>query len=154
MCGDKAQAEALAKEIQQQFPEGTTTNAVSVSTIRAAIALKANQPQAAVDALKPAIPFEAGQFAPAYLRALAYLQLKAANEAIAEFQKMIAHRNAYWIFSSVSPAMYVGLARAYTLAGNAAQARKAYEDFFALWKDADPDIPFLQQVKKEYTALQ
>jgi predicted Zn-dependent protease len=126
---------------------------VSVPSIRAAIALKANQPQAAVDALQSAIPFETGQFAPAYLRGLAYLQLKSPNEAIAEFQKMIAHRNAYWMFSSMSPAMYVGLARAYALAGNAAQARKAYDDFFTLWKDADPDIPFLRQVKKEYAGL-
>jgi tetratricopeptide (TPR) repeat protein len=153
MCGDKAQAEALAKEIQQQFPEGTVANGASVPSIHAAIALKANQPQAAVDALRAAVPFEAGQFAPAYLRALAYLQLKSANEAIGEFQKMIAHRNAYWLFSSVSPAMYVGLARAYALAGNSAQARKAYEDFFTLWKDADPDIAYLQQVKKEYAAV-
>jgi len=51
-------------------------------------------------------------------------------------------------------AAYVGLARAQALAGNKPRARKAYEDLFALWKDADPDIPFLQHAKKEYATLE
>jgi hypothetical protein len=47
----------------------------------------------------------------------------------------------------------LGLARAYVLEGDAAKARTAYQDFFALWKDADPDIPILQQAKAEYAKL-
>ena len=48
---------------------------------------------------------------------------------------------------------HVGLARAYVLAGDTAKAKSAYQDFFALWKDADPDIPILQQAKAEYAKL-
>ena len=48
----------------------------------------------------------------------------------------------------------MGLARAYGLTGDAAKARAAYQDFFALWKDADPDIPILKQAKAEYAKLQ
>ena len=34
------------------------------------------------------------------------------------------------------------------------KARTAYQDFLALWKDADPDIPILKQAKAEYAKLQ
>jgi cytochrome c-type biogenesis protein CcmH/NrfG len=47
----------------------------------------------------------------------------------------------------------LGLARAYAVVGDAAKARAAYQDFLALWKDADPDIPILQQAKAEYAKL-
>ena len=48
---------------------------------------------------------------------------------------------------------YLGLARGSALAGDAANARRAFQDFFALWKDADPDIPILQQARAEYAKL-
>lgn len=48
---------------------------------------------------------------------------------------------------------YVGLGRAATLAGDTARARQAYEEFLALWKDADPDIPLLADAQREYAAL-
>ena len=48
----------------------------------------------------------------------------------------------------------LGLARAYILQGNSAKARAAYQDFFTLWKDSDPDIPILKQAKAEYAKLQ
>ena len=47
-----------------------------------------------------------------------------------------------------------GLARAYALSGDTAKARTKYQDFFALWKDADPDIPILKEAKAEYAKLQ
>jgi len=37
--------------------------------------------------------------------------------------------------------------------GDSARARKTYEQFFAFWKDADPDIPLLLEARKEYAAL-
>ena len=39
------------------------------------------------------------------------------------------------------------------LSGDAAKAKKAFQDFFELWKDADPDLPILQQAKAEYAEL-
>jgi len=79
----------------------------------------------------------------------------------AEFQKILDHKGANWgstwhypnwgLYYSIS---YVGLARASVLAGDPAKARKSFQDFFALWKDADPDVPILQQAKAEYQKLQ
>jgi hypothetical protein len=90
---------------------------------------------------------------PVYLRASAYLQTKQGAPAAAEFQKILDGRGA------LSPLPYLSLAklgqgRAYALSGNAAQARTAYQDFFTVWKDADPDIPVLTQAKAEYAKLQ
>ena len=46
--------------------------------------------------------------------------------------------------------VHVWLARAHAQAGRIAEARKEYETFFDLWKEADPDIPLLLQAKAEY----
>jgi len=89
---------------------------------------------------------------PAYVRGLAYLRGGAGTEAMAEFQKIIDHRGVVAI-SALYPLAHLGLARAAALTGDTAKSRKAYEDFFALWKDADPDIPILQQAKQEYDKL-
>jgi eukaryotic-like serine/threonine-protein kinase len=48
----------------------------------------------------------------------------------------------------------LGLARAYALQQDSTKARASYQEFFALWKDADPDIPILKQAKGEYAKLQ
>jgi eukaryotic-like serine/threonine-protein kinase len=45
------------------------------------------------------------------------------------------------------------LGRAYAVAGNTRKARAVYQDFLALWKDADPDIPILIAAKAEYAKL-
>ncbi len=39
------------------------------------------------------------------------------------------------------------------LAGELAPARRGYHDFFAVWKDVDPEIPALQQPKAEYAKV-
>jgi hypothetical protein len=48
---------------------------------------------------------------------------------------------------------HLQLGRAQVLMGDKAAARKSYQDFLTLWKDADPDIPIYQQAKAEYTRL-
>jgi ABC-type cobalamin transport system ATPase subunit len=48
---------------------------------------------------------------------------------------------------------HLGLGRAYALQGDKAKSRMAYQDFLALWKDADRDIPILKEAKAEYTKL-
>ena len=92
-------------------------------------------------------------FLPSYVRGIVYLRARQGREAAAEFKKIIEHRG-------VNPAAveyalaYVELGRAYTMTGETAKARAAYQDFFALWKNADPDIPLLKQAKAEYAKLQ
>jgi ATP/maltotriose-dependent transcriptional regulator MalT len=90
---------------------------------------------------------------PVYLRGQAYLLARQGKEAAAEFQKMLDHRGIMLNFPLGALAR-VGLARAYAMQGDAAKARATYQDFLTLWKDADPDIPILQQAKAEYAKLQ
>ncbi len=59
--------------------------------------------------------------------------------AEAEFQKNIDHRG--WdVMSPLWPMAHLGLARAAELEGDPEKARSAYEQFFLLWKDADPEL--------------
>jgi hypothetical protein len=39
------------------------------------------------------------------------------------------------------------------MAGDTAKSKAAYQDFLALWKDTNPDIPILKQAKAEYAKL-
>jgi tetratricopeptide (TPR) repeat protein len=148
LCGDTAQAEKLAADTSKRFPNGTLWNAVQLPEIRAAIGLKLDQPAKAVELLAPAVPFERAYAEAPYLRGLAFLRLRKGVEAAAEFRKILDHKGANWgLRYSLS---YLGLARAHAIAGDPAKAGRAFQDFFALWKDADPDIPILKQAKAEY----
>jgi eukaryotic-like serine/threonine-protein kinase len=159
MCGDAAQAEKLAAETSKVFPEGTIWNSVQLPGIRAAIALH-RRPAESVDLLASASPYERSYLEVVYLRGLAYLRLRKGAEAVAEFQKIVDHRGANWgatwrhsYWGQYYSLAYLGMARGFAYAGDTAKAKKAFQDFFALWKDADPDIPILHQAKAEYAAL-
>jgi hypothetical protein len=80
------------------------------------------------------------------------LQQRRGNEAAAEFKSIIEHRGIDH-FSPGHPLAHLGLARAAAIKGDTAGARKSYQDFFALWKDADADLPVLVQARKEYEQL-
>ena len=127
--------------------------------VRASVFLHDKKAAQAVEVLSPAARYELGgvnpgfNLIPVYLRGLAYLQLRQGLSAAAEFQKIIDHPGIVGN-TVVAPLAYLGLARAYAFAGDAAKSRTAYQDFFALWKDADPEIPILQQAKSEYAKLQ
>lgn len=155
-CGDAAQAQKLVAEISAQFPNATSWNGTIVPNIRASTELSRDQSAKALDLLRSA----GSNFASMYLRALAHLRLRQGAEAAAAFQNILDHKGAYGnsgrpggdygLFYAPS---YVGVARAAALAGDTAKAKKTYQDFFDLWKDADPDIPILMQARKEYAAL-
>jgi eukaryotic-like serine/threonine-protein kinase len=87
-----------------------------------------------------------------YARGAALLRVGRGQEAAQEFQKVLALRNSWPTEPSMTLA-HLGLGRAHALAGNTAEARKDYQDFFALVKDADPDIPILREAKAEYAKL-
>lgn len=156
MCGDATQAEKLAAETSKHFPNGTIWNAVQLPEIRAAIALKRDQPAESVELLASASPYERSYIEASYLRGLAYLGLHKGAEAAAEFQKIVDHKGASWGATWVHPywglyysLSYLGLARASLLAGDTAKAKKPFQDFFELWKDADKNVPILMEAKKE-----
>jgi Tfp pilus assembly protein PilF len=90
---------------------------------------------------------------PVYVRAEAYLSAQQGPDAAAEFQKILDHRGLSWNCGT-GPLAHLGLARGYAMQGDTTKAKAAYQDFLALWKDADPDIPILIAAKSEYAELQ
>jgi hypothetical protein len=103
-----------------------------------------------------ASPYEAGFIArrvPNYVRGQAYLKARQGKEAGAEFQKILDNRGVCTT-APICSLSHLQLARARALSGDGAGARTAYQDFFALWKHADPDIPILKEAKAEYGKLQ
>jgi tetratricopeptide (TPR) repeat protein/predicted Ser/Thr protein kinase len=164
-AGDAAQAQKLAASLNKDFPLNTIVQGYWLPAIRAATELnsqnKANAAKAKIiELLQPAATYELGQsqpfvvgmMYPVYLRGQAYLLAGKSKEAAAEFQKIVDHRGIVLNFPLGALAR-LGLARAYALQGESAKARAAYEEFLTLWKDADPDIPLLQQAKAEYAKL-
>jgi tetratricopeptide (TPR) repeat protein len=154
LCGDASEAQKLAEEQTRRYPNATVVNVYSEPIIRAATALQRDRADQAVEFLNPAIPYEGGDagFWPDYLRGQAYLRMRRGNEAAAEFQKILDHHG--WdLPSAMYPLAHLGLARAAVLAGDVRKARSAYEDLFALWKDADANLPILIEARKEYDKL-
>jgi eukaryotic-like serine/threonine-protein kinase len=157
--GDGARSQKMAEELVRQRPTDTLLNKVWVPVAQAFTDLRRNQPAQAVARLETAVPYELGTgpgtagYTVNYLRGEAYLRLKDGTKAAAEYQKILDHRgtdpvDVDYVLS------HLGLGRAYALQGNTASAKSAYQDFFAAWKEADPDIPVLKQAKAEYAKLQ
>ncbi len=157
-AGDVARAEKLSLELNQALPRGTMMQNYFLPTIRASIELQRNNPAKAIEILEAAVPYELGGFGafaslyPAYVRGEAYLKAGQGQQAAAEFQKLIDHPGIVNNFTTGALA-HLQLGRAQMLMGNQKAARKSYQDFFALWKDADPAIPILQAAKAEYAKL-
>jgi eukaryotic-like serine/threonine-protein kinase len=161
-AGDTAEAEKLAAELDKTSPLDTLVQQYWIPSIRAAVALQRNDPQHAVELLKVASATELSadrltdigvSLIPVYLRGEAYLMLHDGKAAATEFQKFIDRRGLVANFSWGALAR-LGLARAYAAQGDTAKARTAYQDFLTLWKEADPDIPILNEAKSEYAKLQ
>jgi len=154
-CNDGQKVEANAARLNKENPLDSFLQKSELPQMRARLNLQRGNGAKAIEDLHSEA-FQLGFVElglPVYLRASAYLQTKQGAPAAAEFQKILDGRGA------LSPLPYLSLAklgqgRAYALSGNAAQARTAYQDFFTVWKDADPDIPVLTQAKAEYAKLQ
>jgi predicted Zn-dependent protease len=123
-------------------------NSIWLPAIRAAIELQRGNAAQAIERLQAASRCEAAaEFWPQYLRGQAYLKLRRGPEATTEFKKILNARGQAPL-SVLYPLAYSGLARAALLTGDVATSRKSYQDFLALWKDADNDLPALTEVKK------
>ncbi len=171
MAGDKSRAESVAQDLAKRFPLDTQMQLVWLPAIRAQLALDKKNPALALNTLQATSPIELGQIGfvlnmsclyPVYVRGEAYLADGQGKAAAVEFQKILDHSGIVWNCWTGALA-HLGMARANTLEikisegadADAARVRAliAYEDFFALWKDADPDIPVLKQAKAEYARL-
>ncbi len=161
IAGDAVQAQKLAADLAQRYPQDTLVQFNYLPEINAAIALDQNAPPKAITDLQPASPYELGTPAqtislnlyPVYVRGLAYLAAHQGAQAAAEFQKILDHPGIA-MNEVIVPLAHLGLARARALSGDKSGARKQYQDFLGLWQHADPGIPVLQQAKSEYAELQ
>jgi eukaryotic-like serine/threonine-protein kinase len=159
-AGNPGKAEQLAQQLQKSNPLNTVLKLYWLPTIQAAIELNRGNSAQAIEILQAAAPYETGgpppfqlnTLYPAYLRGEAYLAAHQGSTAATEFQKFLDHGGMVANFPTGALA-HLGLARAYALSGDTAKAKTAYQDFLALWKDADPDIPLLKQAKAEYARL-
>ena len=154
-CGQAAQTQPLIEELQKRFPKDTPNNAVLLPGVRASLENSRGNFSQSIQLLEQARRFEPGPISSLwtmYLRGQAYLGMRSGEQAAAEFQKILAHRGVE-PSSMFYPLAHLGLGRAATISGDSGKARKAYQDFFTLWKDADQDLPILIQAKKEYEQL-
>ncbi|HET9803015.1 MAG TPA: tetratricopeptide repeat protein [Candidatus Acidoferrum sp.] len=162
-AGDAARAERLAQKLQQNYPDDTLLRYYWLPVVRASLALNRGDGKAAIALLQDAAPYDLaspfpvtaspiGNMYSVYLRGLAYLQAGDANAAAAEFRKVVEQKGVV-MNGWVGPLSQAELARALAQQGDTAKARSAYEDFFALWKDADPDIPILKQFRADSATL-
>jgi eukaryotic-like serine/threonine-protein kinase len=159
ISGDASRAHALAGDIDQRFPEDTVVHLNYLPVLRARLALGQGDAAKAIELLQVTAPYELGAsrllfgaLYPVYFRGEAYLAAHQGAEAAIEFQKILDHRG---IVGSdpIGALAHLQLARAAALTGDKAKAKIAYQDFFTLWKDADPGIPVLKQARAEYLKL-
>ena len=161
-AGEISLAEKFATEYDRDPPSSWWVQNRHLPVARAALAMGRGRPAEAIAYLRVVNgdtswmgndPASLDGLVPAYLRGQGYLQLGQGKEAAAEFQRLIDHPGIV-VNSPFGALARVGLARAYMLRGDTAKARAAYQDFLTLWKDADADIPILQQAKAEYAKLE
>ncbi len=152
-CGQAAAAQANMDEVSKAFPQDTLLNTISIPIARAQLELNRGNAAQVIQLIETAKRYEvAGEFWPQYLRGQAYLKQGNGAQAAMEFQTIVDHRGWYPV-SPLYPLAELGSARAAVISGNNARARKYYQDFFTLWKDADSTIPILIAARAEYEKL-
>ncbi|HYU77869.1 MAG TPA: protein kinase, partial [Vicinamibacterales bacterium] len=165
LSGDSTRSQPIADDLEKRFPEDTFVKFTYVPVLRALSALERGKPTDSVEQLQIALPYELavnglnfthfylGGLHSAYVRGEALLATHRYPEAAAEFQKILDHRGIVGA-DPIGALAHVQLGRAFVLSGDTIKAKAAYQDFLALWKDADPDVPILRQARAEYAKLQ
>ncbi len=154
-CGDTSQARSLLDEVRSAYPQNMLVAAIVSPIVEAEIQKHEGNVAKAIQLIESMRQYDLGiiigvgsKFARGHL----YLEQRMGKEAAAEFQAIIDHPGVD-AFSPCHTLAHLGLARAASISGDTAAARKSYQDFLALWKDADQDLPVLVQAKKEYEQL-
>jgi serine/threonine protein kinase/tetratricopeptide (TPR) repeat protein len=156
--GDLQKSASIVAGVEHEFPDNHFLQTVSIPQAKALQQFQKNQLSEAITTLESLRPHELGTgprgagVAPIFLRGTIYLKMRDGAKAAAEFRRILDHRGAAG-FAPEYPLAHLNLARAYVLQGDNAKARTAYQDFFAAWKDADPDLPILKTAKAEYEKL-
>jgi tetratricopeptide (TPR) repeat protein len=151
-AGDILQAEDIAIRKDRLLPEDTRNQRMCEPEFHSIIERERGNPLKAVELLAPVLQYEQDEADLPYEGARAYLSAGEHAKAEAEFAKLLSHRG-WREWEVFAPLSQLGLARAYAMKGDREKGRKAYEEFFTTWRDADPDIPILRQAKDEYKKI-
>ena len=149
--GRNDRALKIAEDNALERPFDTVVQFVTIPIVRAVVLMNQGQPAKAIDLLDGAMVYGRSNCGLLYGRGMAYLQAKQGQQAVQEFQRVIDSRSV--TVDPLASLAKLGIARGYALQGDKANSRMAYQDFLALWKDANPDIPLLKQAKAEYAAV-
>jgi tetratricopeptide (TPR) repeat protein len=152
LCNQQKHVTQMLADLEKRYPEDTLIRELIVPQARAWLALKAGDAQRALALLERVRAHDEASFAP-YMRGLAYLQLKDARNAIASFQDATRLKGSAYYTGRPYALSFLGLGRAYAMAGDKASAKKAYDTFFTEWKNADADLPVITEAKKEYAQI-
>ncbi|HTS48381.1 MAG TPA: protein kinase [Bryobacteraceae bacterium] len=165
LAHDSAQAHNIAADLEKRYPEDTSVQFSYLPVLRALEALNRGNPAKALeltqlaapyDLAVPATAFYTGSFIgalyPVYVRGLAYSGLGRHREAAAEFQKILDHP-AIVLNDPMGPLARLQLARALSASGDRTRSAAVYKDLLTLWKDADADLPMVQEARAESARL-
>jgi tetratricopeptide (TPR) repeat protein len=154
-CDDLSQAQSLLNDARTAYPKNTVINVIVTPIVSAIAEQRKGNVSQAIQLLDSVRSYQFGIVlgsSTAFLRGNLYLQQRMGKEAAAEFQSILDHPGCDYL-SPAHTLAHLGLARAAVINGDTAAARKSYQDFFGLWKDADSDLPVLVQARKEYAEL-
>jgi eukaryotic-like serine/threonine-protein kinase len=151
--GNSRPAEAYLSTHSAEAHPGTLVDLIYLPRVRAALAMRRGKPLEALEALDSTRPYELFDYNIPSDRAAACLQAGRPDCAVTEFRKILSNPGIEPV-SILYPLARLGLARALALEGNKMASREAYEQFLASWKNADPDLPVLQQAQREYAKFQ
>jgi tetratricopeptide (TPR) repeat protein len=152
-AGNQAKALTLADDISRRRPNDTLTQFILLPLIKSLVELERGNPAKAMDLLDTAEVYARASSGLHYVRGLTYLKSAKGNEAVQEFERIIATRGSGDGPDVLVSLAHLGLGRAYAMQNDQARARIAYQDFLAIWKNADPDVPVLKQAKAEYDRM-
>jgi eukaryotic-like serine/threonine-protein kinase len=153
LAGNEAQARHWMEDVSRRRPVDTRFQTMLIPVVQAILFINHGEAAKAIEVLKAGEPYDKGTTDIHFVRGRAYLLNHQPAQAAPEFQAVLNLRGAY-IGDPLMGLAQLYLARAYTQQNDAAKARASYQDFLALWKDADPDISILKEAKTEYAKLQ
>ncbi len=152
LSGEVDEAETLIYEMHQQFPANTYIRSVWIPLAEAMLAWHDNDPQAMLDVLEKAAPYERSNLIVQFIRGRALMLLDRPSEAWSEFTK-VADLSGVNPTAPIHTLAHLGLARAYAAMGQADSAREQYQTLFTLLANADEDLPTLATARREYADL-
>src|SRR5215831_2139935 len=161
LLDDSGQAHKIEADIETGYPDYTSARFNYLPVLRALEALNQGDPGKALETTQAAAPYELavpgtayyssaffGALNPVYVRGLALSRLGRHREAVAEFQKILDHPG-MTLNDPIGPLARLQLARALFASGDRAKSAAVYKDLLMLWKDADPDVPVVQEARGE-----